>query len=48
MKSMLEVSHEEGGKERGANLVAFTRSRIVKLLQNSQNKWKRGKRREKF
>ena len=38
-----------GRKEEGsANLVAFTRSGIVELLQNCQNEWKWDKRREKI
>ena len=41
---MVEVSHEEGS----ANLVAFTRSGIVELLQNCQNEWKWDKRSEKI
>ena len=46
VKSMVEVSHKERGKEGEANLVVFTRSGIVILLQNCQNKWKWDKRRE--
>ena len=44
MESMVEVSHEEEGS--AANLLAFTRSGIVELLQNCQNEWKWDKSRE--